>query len=255
METQSLAAHVRLSNAELQPRSGYRSIRRGVRQAFQSPTHRELRPADRPEDQLLAVARLQQRISADETERTGMKLEQMKLEDALERLKELDRLRNDFVAMVVHDIRTPNAVVGAFLEILRKDWETLDHERIVDLLTRAIANTGHVTRLVDDILTASRLESGDFSYDLKPFDIAEIIYRAVGSARAANDSMRFEVSVPDGLPPRTWRWGQAASDSPEPAIQRSEVLRKNEQRVHRRSAGGLSLEDRRRGRRPWRLQS
>jgi len=105
------------------------------------------------------------------------------------------------VAMVVHDIRTPNAVVGAFLEILRKDWETLDHERIVDLLTRAISNTAHVTRLVDDILTASRLESGDFSYDLKPFDIAEIIYRAVGSARAANDSMRFEVSVPDGLPP------------------------------------------------------
>ena len=154
-----------------------------------------------PKDQLLAVARLQQRISADETERTGMKLEQMKLEDALERLKELDRLRNDFVAMVVHDIRTPNAVVGAFLEILRKDWETLDHERIVDLLTRAISNTAHVTRLVDDILTASRLESGDFSYDLKPFDIAEIIYRAVGSARAANDSMRFEVSVPDGLPP------------------------------------------------------
>jgi signal transduction histidine kinase len=154
-----------------------------------------------PKDQLLAVARLQQRISADETERTGMKLEQMKLEDALERLKELDRLRNDFVAMVVHDIRTPNAVVGAFLEILRKDWETLDHERIVDLLTRAIANTAHVTRLVDDILTASRLESGDFSYDLKPFDVAEIIYRAVGSARAANDSMCFEVSVPDGLPP------------------------------------------------------
>ena len=154
-----------------------------------------------PEDQLLAVARLQQRISADETERMGMKLEQMKLEDALDRLKELDRLRNDFVAMVVHDIRTPNAVVGAFLEILRKDWDTLDHERIVDLLTRAIANTANVTRLVDDILTASRLESGDFSYDLKPFDIAEIIYRAVGSARAANDSMRFEVSVPDGLPP------------------------------------------------------
>jgi signal transduction histidine kinase len=155
---------------------------------------------EEPNDRLLAVARLQQRISTDETERTGMKLEQMKLEDALKRLKELDRLRNDFVAMVVHDIRTPNAVVGAFLDILRKDWDTLDSERIVDLLNRAIANSAHVARLVDDILTASRIESGDFSYDVRPLDIAEIIYRAVGTARAANDSMRFEVSVPDGLP-------------------------------------------------------
>jgi signal transduction histidine kinase len=155
---------------------------------------------DSTKDQLLAVARLQQRISADETERMGMKLEQMKLEDELKRLMELDRLRNDFVAMVVHDIRTPNAVIGAFLEILRKDWETLDRERIDELLGRAIANTTHVTRLVDDILTASRIESGDFTYDTRPFDVAELIYRAVGTARGANDSMRFEVSVPDGLP-------------------------------------------------------
>ena len=153
-----------------------------------------------PTEQLLAVARLQQKVSADETERTGMKLEQMKLEDALERLKELDRLRNDFVAMVVHDIRTPNAVIGAFLEILRKDWDTLDRDRIDELLGRAIANTTNVTRLVDDILTASRIESGDFTYDTRPFDVAEVIYRAVSTARAANDSMRFEVSVPDGLP-------------------------------------------------------
>jgi len=155
---------------------------------------------DQPNDRLLAVAQLQQRVSADETERRGMKLEHMQLADALERLKELDRLRNDFVAMVVHDIRTPNAVIGVFLEILRRDWGTLDDERIRDLLTWAIANTAHVTRLVDDILTVSRIESGDFGYDMKPFDIAEIVYRAVGAARGDNDKLRFEVSVHDGLP-------------------------------------------------------
>lgn len=155
---------------------------------------------DQPNDRLLAVAQLQQRVSADETERRGMKLEHLQLADALERLKELDRLRNDFVAMVVHDIRTPNAVIGAFLEILRKDWDTLDNERIRELLTTAIANTAHVTCLVDDILTVSRIESGDFSYDMKPFDIAEIVYRAVGAARGANDKLRFEVSVHDRLP-------------------------------------------------------
>ena len=69
-----------------------------------------------------------------------------------------------------------------------------------DLLTRAIANTADVTRLVDDILTVSRIESGDFNYDMKPFDIAEIIYRAVGAARGANNKLRFEVSVQDRLP-------------------------------------------------------
>jgi signal transduction histidine kinase len=91
-------------------------------------------------------------------------------------------------------------VIAAFLDILRKDWDTLDRERIEELLNRAIANSTHVTRLVDDILTASRIESGDFTYDVRPFDLAEIIYRAVGTARAVNDAMRFEVSVPEGIP-------------------------------------------------------
>jgi two-component system, NtrC family, sensor histidine kinase KinB len=46
----------------------------------------------------------------------------------------------------------------------------------------------------------SGLESGAFSYDIQPVDLAEIVYRTVGAARDSSSRDRFEVSVQEGLP-------------------------------------------------------
>ena len=150
-------------------------------------------------DRLKNVAALQQQVGASLREHDQLRDKQAQLEAALSKLEELDRIRNDFVAMVVHDIRTPNAIVRHFLELLRSNWGQLDEDKIDDLLERSIANTNHVGHLVDDMLTVARLESGEFSFDIGPFDIAEVVYRAVGAARG-DGTRRIEVSIPDGLP-------------------------------------------------------
>lgn len=151
------------------------------------------------DDRLRSVASLQQRIGAGRHERELLRDKQTQLEDTLGKLEELDQIRNDFVAMVVHDIRTPNAVVRHFLELLRSNWRDLDTDRIDDLLERSIANTNQIGHLVDDMLTVARLESGEFSFEIDSLDVAEVVYRAVGAARGDGDR-RIEVSIPDGLP-------------------------------------------------------
>lgn len=169
-------------------------------------THSHVLPAEgyarltTVDEKLRAVASLQQQTIAARSEREALRVKQIELEGALERLEELDRLRNEFVAMVVHDIRAPAAMITGFLEVLRENWGALDEERIRDLLSKGIDHTKQIRQLVGDMLTVARLESGEFTYTIKPFDLAEVIYRVVGAVRDAMRGVEFEVSVPANLP-------------------------------------------------------
>lgn len=153
------------------------------------------------DERLRAVAIAQQRASVAEREVEALQLERRELERAMTQLRELEQLRGEFVAMVVHDIRSPAAVIGGFLEVLRDNWDALSDEQIRDLLTRGIDNTKQISRLVDDVLTVARMDSGEFTYDVKPLDVTELIYRAVGTFRTSAEAHDFEVSVASDLPP------------------------------------------------------
>jgi signal transduction histidine kinase len=153
-----------------------------------------------PDERLREVARLQQRAQVREYEHETLSLRQVQLEDALQRLEDLDKLRNEFVAMVVHDLRAPIAVISGFLELLRDNLTSLSEEQIQDLLGRGMTNALAVSKLVEDILTVSLLESGQFNYESEPFDIAEVVYRAVADRRDAAPKARIEVSVEQDLP-------------------------------------------------------
>jgi len=153
-----------------------------------------------PGERMRDVARLQQKAGSSEYEREASSHKQAELEHALERLEELDRLRNQFLAMVVHDIRAPVAVIGGFLELLRDNWSALDEDRIEDLLDRGLKQAQQITSLVNDILTVAQLETGEFALESHPFDLAEIVYRAVHGVRDATPHHEFDVSIPRDLP-------------------------------------------------------
>ena len=163
------------------------------------PSERFSKVAD-PGEQMRAVAALQQEAGAGAAERAALQAKQRELEAALAQLTELDRLRNQFVAMVVHDIRTPTSIISGFLELLRANWSRLDERQIGEFLERGITSTRQIERLVEDMLTVSRLQSGEFSFEIGPLDLRETVYRAVAAVRAALPSGRFEVSVPPDLP-------------------------------------------------------
>jgi signal transduction histidine kinase len=155
---------------------------------------------DSEDERLRAIALTEQKAKVGEHETEALRLKQRELQDAMTQLHEVGRLRSDFVAMVVHDIRSPTAVIGGFLEVLRDNWDSMSEDQIRDLLSRGIDNTKQISRLVDDVLTVARLDSGEFTYDIKPFDLTEVVYRAVGGFRTSAPHHDFEVDVPTGLP-------------------------------------------------------
>lgn len=80
--------------------------------------------------------------------------------ETVARLEELDRLKSDFVATVTHELKTPlTTIIGAAKTLDRSgpSMSPEDHAQFMEMITR---QTNRLLRLVEDVLTAARIESG-----------------------------------------------------------------------------------------------
>lgn len=81
------------------------------------------------------------------------------LRDLTER-KDLDRLREDLIAMVYHDLRSPLANISSSLEVLSGMSELPTNDTITTLIQIALRSTDRIQRLTDSLLDLNRLEAG-----------------------------------------------------------------------------------------------
>jgi signal transduction histidine kinase len=120
----------------------------------------------------------------------------------LARLQALDNAKTDFMATVSHELRTPLTSISGYLELLRDapPGELSDsQDRMLEVIAR---NTRRLRELIEDILTLSQIETGEFRSDLAEVDLAEVIQRqiaAIGPA-AAKASVGLHCDVRGPLP-------------------------------------------------------
>ncbi|WP_355659930.1 sensor histidine kinase [Halomonas salifodinae] len=93
------------------------------------------------------------------------------LRAANERLRELDRLKDEFVAMVSHELRTPLTSIRAFAEILR-DGKDLPDAKREQFLEVVVQESQRLSRLIEEILDLARLESGRLTLNPQRLDLA-----------------------------------------------------------------------------------
>lgn len=103
-----------------------------------------------------------------------------KLQDANARLKELDKLKDEFVSTISHELRTPLTSVRSFSEILH-DNPLMEEDERKKFLSIIVKETERLTRLVNRILDLAKVESGRADWDMKYIDITEIIQDAIDS--------------------------------------------------------------------------
>ena len=94
------------------------------------------------------------------------------------RLKELEKIRQDFVANVSHELRTPLTTIKGYAETLLEG--ALKEDVALQFLQIIKKNTDRLTKLVEDLLTLSKVESKEFQLKLEPFSIQELIEDAFG---------------------------------------------------------------------------
>jgi Na+/proline symporter/nitrogen-specific signal transduction histidine kinase len=114
-----------------------------------------------------------------------------------ERLKELDRLKDDFVSTVSHELRTPLTSIRSFSEILHDNPELLPEKRR-EFLGIIVKESERLTRLINEVLDLSKIQSGTLDWHMADVDLAEV---ARDAAAATSQLFRDkDVSLDPVLP-------------------------------------------------------
>jgi len=114
------------------------------------------------------------------------------LRDANQKLTELSVQKDAFLSQISHELRTPMTSIRAFSEILMEGPE-LEAEDQVKYSSIIHDETIRLTRLLDDLLDLSVLESGMVSLNYRPVNLQEVLTRAVSSAGAEGASRSIEI--------------------------------------------------------------
>ena len=126
-----------------------------------------------------------------------------------ERLRELDRLRQEFIAMVAHDLRSPMTVANGFAELIVDQWANITDEQKVEYLHRIQRTLKGLHTLVEDILEVSQIDAGQLDVRSAPFDLAAVLQRAAGEVSGNQDRVRITVhpgaETAIGDERRTWQ--------------------------------------------------
>ena len=123
-----------------------------------------------------------------------------KEKEAVETLKNLDQLKNDFVAMVAHDLKSPMTVIGGLADTMTSKWDRLDDTRKIEFLGLISGNVRRLADLVDDVLQVARIESNEISYVIEPFDLGMLVQKTVAEQREGYRDRTIEISAPESLP-------------------------------------------------------
>jgi PAS domain S-box-containing protein len=98
-------------------------------------------------------------------------------------LRELDRMKDDLVAVVSHELRNPIGVIRGYAEMLIADPDLSDDlRRDLAVIDRT---SGRLTHLVDDLLDLARLDAGQDRIDPAPLEPASLILEAVQTHQGA----------------------------------------------------------------------
>ena len=113
----------------------------------------------------------------------------------LERLKELDRMKTEFVANISHELRTPLAAIKAYSETILDSLEMLDPDTLKDFMDTIHKQSLHLENLLNELLDFSRLEQKALKLEKEEVDILKIAEDAVESMRekAENNGVRLEL--------------------------------------------------------------
>jgi signal transduction histidine kinase/GAF domain-containing protein len=111
-------------------------------------------------------------------------------------LKEAERMRDEFVSVVSHELRSPLTPIRGFAQVVARELAAEGgHDQQVTWLETLQRHTDRMTRLVDDLLDVSRLRAGRLTIRTAPTDIVAIARRVVESANASTERHRVALET------------------------------------------------------------
>jgi signal transduction histidine kinase len=128
------------------------------------------------------------------------------LEAANERLREIDRLKSDFIGLISHELRTPLTLVEGYAHLLAgtvgRAPDEVGANSLRPLVDGLNVGVDRISRLIADIINASRIASGELELGIRSLQLAELVAFLVDDIAGvlAQRNLRLEVSGFDQVP-------------------------------------------------------
>ncbi|HEX8613121.1 MAG TPA: ATP-binding protein [Telluria sp.] len=137
-------------------------------------------------------------IAADVAHRTWDAMERAQAETALVLA---DRRKDEFLAMLAHELRNPLAPISSAAQLLGLGHS--DPQRVRDSARIISRQVGHITTLLDDLLDVSRVTRGIVELDLREVDLSTVVETAIEQLRPLMEARRhqLEFSLPGAAMP------------------------------------------------------
>lgn len=115
-------------------------------------------------------------------------------------LKQLDRIKSEFVTTVSHDLRSPLTTITGYLELIKRVGPVTDQQ--TEFIERISASVNAITTLITDLLDLGRIETG-FDSQKEPLNLPLVVRYAVEglAAKAEGKKLHLVTKLPEKLPP------------------------------------------------------
>jgi signal transduction histidine kinase len=156
-------------------------------------------------DELVAKVRVMLRIKATEDKLRQRTEELARLHEQEQamviRLTELDQLKSQFIATASHELRTPLSIIKGFTNLItRRDDFGFDRDTEMQYLGLIDSQVNALTSLVDDMLSASRIESGRVRLQRERIELLPMIRRQLDTFMVAAAERKIEIMMEQADP-------------------------------------------------------
>jgi len=121
----------------------------------------------------------------------------------ISRLREVDRMKDEFVSIVSHELRTPLTSIRGSVQLVLDEPTSVPDAEHRQLLQIALNNCERLVRIINDILDVSKIESGNLSLRKKAVNVSDLVRQSVDvlANPARNASVTLQVNVPASIRP------------------------------------------------------
>jgi signal transduction histidine kinase len=143
---------------------------------------------DKAEELRLSQARVHEREMAMQRER----FESEVLEHQMRQMAEADRRKDEFLAILAHELRNPLQPLLTAVELIEHDESRPVQPRVREIIQRQVH---HIGRLVDDLLDVARFQTGKLELRREPLQLGRLIEEAVAGAQPAAEARDHTLEI------------------------------------------------------------
>ncbi|MBP7967650.1 GAF domain-containing sensor histidine kinase [Candidatus Woesebacteria bacterium] len=146
--------------------------------------------------QINSLSRAEKNMLDELTDLSGIALERAQiytdLKQANERLKKLDALKDEFVSIASHELRTPMTAIKSYLWMALNKGEQELRDPLKKYLEISYSSTERLIHLVNDMLTVSRIERKKIEFKMEVIDIRDVVHLVYDELKVSADEKHIE---------------------------------------------------------------